>query len=45
MPSLKLRRIGTMTMEAFRTVNHENPVYFYALINIKEINILTYTKI
>ena len=36
MPSLKVRRLRTMAIEVFRTVNHENPVYLHDLINIKK---------
>ena len=36
MPSLKIRRLRTMAIEVFRTINKENPIYLHDLINIKE---------
>ena len=36
MPTLKLRRLRTMALEAFKILNHQGPVYLHDMLNLKK---------
>ena len=38
MPSLKIRRIRTMALEAFKILNKQGPTYLHDLLNMKKQN-------
>ena len=40
MPTLKLRRLRTMALEAFKILNHQEPVYLHDMLNLKKKNII-----
>ena len=38
MPTLKLRELRTMALEAFKILNHQGPVYLHDMLNFKSHN-------